>query len=164
MSIDPLQLLKSLGSGVRLNSPGSAAQAPQDANAASFDQLLQNAQAGAVSSGLPIRVASQAGVSLSPSQLARLSDAADRAEAAGASRALVTIDGMVLTMDVPLRTITGQADLSSTKVLTGVDAVVTVANDAGTIPGQVSLPASVTSNASLLKILAAQQPGAGIPG
>jgi hypothetical protein len=139
---------------------GQPSQTPQ-VQGASFDQLLQQAQGGGISSGIPVRVAREANLNLSSSQLARLSDAADRAEAAGASRALVMMDGMVLNMDVGLRTITGQADLSSTKVLNGVDAVVTVANQAGELPGQVPPPGAGAMNASLLKILAAQQPGAG---
>jgi len=160
LSLNPAQLLRSLG-GVRPASVPDQSGAPRLTEGPGFEQLLSAAQAGTVSSGLPVRVASQAGVSLSTSQLSRLSGAADQAEAAGASRAVVMIDGMALTMDVGLRTITGQADMSSTKVLSGVDAVVTVANDAGQVPGQVPLPSPGAQNASLLNILAARKPGAG---
>lgn len=148
MNIDPNALLRALGSGAR---PASADGPALTLNGATFQQMLE--QANGVSSGLPIRIARGAGVDLSASQLARLSSAADRAEAAGASQALVTIDGMVLRMDVSQRTITGKADMSATRVLNGVDAVVTVAADAGEVPGA-PLPVQAGSmNASLLKIL-----------
>jgi hypothetical protein len=160
--LDPSQLLRSLGSRAFAPTTGAPA-ASQLAEGPAFDQFLQQAQAGQISSGIPVRVSRQAGVSLSGSQMVRLADAADRAEAAGASRALVMIDGMLLTMDVPQRTITGQADISSTKVLNGVDAVVTVAPDAGEIPGQLPPLNAGTMNSSLLKILAGRQPGVIIP-
>jgi hypothetical protein len=162
MSLNPVQLLRSLGAGLRPASVPDQPAAPRLTEGPGFEQLLRDAQGGEISSGLPVRVSSQAGVSLSPTQLARLSDAADRAEAAGAARALVMIDGMALTMDVGLRTITGQADASSTKVLNGIDTVVTVANESGPIPGQAPLPGPGAQNASLLKILAARKPGGSV--
>jgi hypothetical protein len=162
-NIDSSQLLRALGAqiqpqGLGLPASTSAADASQLTEGPSFGQMLQQAQGGQVSSGIPIRVLRQAGVDLNSSQLTRLADAGDRAEAAGASRALVMIDGMVLTMDVPQRTITGKADTSSTKVLNGVDAVVTCAAQPGDIPNQAAPPTGAT-NASLLKILAGRQPG-----
>jgi hypothetical protein len=120
--------------------------------------MLQDATTGGISSGLPIRVARTAGVDLSPSQLTRLAAAADRAEAAGASKALVLIDGQVLEMDVGLRTITAHADLNATKVLMGVDAVITVAPDAGELPGQAPALSAASMNASLLKVLGGRTP------
>jgi hypothetical protein len=163
-NIDSSQLLRALGSQIQpqgLGLPGTTG-ASQLHEGPSFDQMLQQAQGGQISSGIPIRVSRQAGVDLSGSQLTRLADAADRAEAAGASRALVMIDGMVLTMDVPQRTITGKADTGSTKVLNGVDAVVTCAAQAGDIPNHTAPPTGAT-NASLLKILAGRQPAGEIP-
>lgn len=161
MTIPASLLLRSLGSLRPSNVPDrSSASGPTDGPG--FEQLLRDAQGGSISSGIPVRVSPQAGVSLSPSQLARLSGAADRAEAAGAGRALVMMDGMALTMDVGTRTITGTADASSTKVLSGVDTVVTVANDAGQAPAQIPLPSPGTLNTSLLKILAARKPGGSV--
>jgi hypothetical protein len=124
----------------------------------SFQEMLDQANTGGVSSGLPVRVARTAGVDLSASQLNRLSAAADRAEAAGATKAVFMIDGMVLQMDVGLRTITGQADLGTTKVLNGVDAVVTVAPEAGDVPGQTKSLNANSINASLLRILGGRTP------
>jgi len=120
--------------------------------------MLDKASTGGVSSDLPIRVSRHAGIDLTPSQLNRLAAAADRAEAAGASKALVLIDGMVLQMDVGLRTITGKADTSATRVLNGVDAVVTVAPDAGEVPNQVPTLTANSMNASLLRILGGRTP------
>jgi hypothetical protein len=162
MTLNPAQLLRSLGAVLRPAGAPDQAAAPRPTEGPGFEQLLRDAQSGSVASGLPVRVSSQAGVSLSPTQLARLSDAADRAEAAGAGRALIMIDGMALTMDVGTRTITGKADATSTKVLNGVDTVVTVANEAGQVPGQIPLPSPGAQNASLLKILAARKPGGSV--
>jgi hypothetical protein len=155
MSVDPTTLLRALGSGVR---PVDAKAAASTSEAISFQQMLEDAAAGGVTSGLPVRVSRNAGVDLTPSQLARLSKAADRAEAAGANRALFIIDGQVLEMDVGLRTITGKADLSATRVLNGVDAVVTVAPEAGDIPGEPPRLAFPLLNASLLKALGGRTP------
>ena len=78
-------------------------------------------------------------VDLNAGQLERLSIAGDQAEAQGAGRAVVLIDGLVLSMDVATRTITGQIDLDQGGTLTGVDAVV-VAPGAGQAPGRVGSP------------------------
>ena len=147
MSVDPTTLLRALGSGVR---PVDAKAAASTSEAISFQQMLEDAAAGGVTSGLPVRVSRNAGVDLTPSQLARLSKAADRA--------LFIIDGQVLEMDVGLRTITGKADLSATRVLNGVDAVVTVAPEAGDIPGEPPRLAFPLLNASLLKALGGRTP------
>jgi hypothetical protein len=120
--------------------------------------MLEQAETGGVSSDLPNRVSRHAGVDLSPSQLNRLAGAADRAEAAGATKALVMIDGMVLQMDVGLRTITGKTDTSATKVLNGVDAVVTVAPEAGELTNQAPSLGANSMNASLLRILGGRTP------
>ena len=155
MSVDPNALLRALGLGVL---PKGVESNPQTRliEGPSFQEMLDNV--GGASSGLPVRVARTAGVDLSASQLNRLAAAADRAEAAGATKALFMIDGKVLQMDVGLRTITGQADLSTTKVLNGVDAVVTVAPDAGELPGQVPALSAGAMNASLLRILGGSAP------
>ena len=157
MSVDPASLLRALGSGVRPAAPDAASTA-RHAEGLSFQQMLDDAASGGISSGLPVRVSRNVGVDLSPAQLSRIARAADRAEAAGAQRAVVLIDGQALEMDVGLRTITGKADLHSTSVLSGVDAVVTVAPDAGEIPGQPPRLAPSLMNASLLKLLGGRTP------
>ena len=124
--------------------------------------MLDQAKAGDIESGLPIVVGRNAGLTLSESQLQRLAQAADRAEAEGATRAIVLIDGMALTMDVAIRTITGKADLTATGVVSGADAVITVAPAEpparASRPAGASLPANapLTQNRSLMEILASR--------
>jgi hypothetical protein len=160
MTTDPASLLRALGSGIRPAGVDSSSKqgAPRLIEGPSFQQMLEQAETGGVSSDLPIRVSRHAGVDLSPSQLNRLAGAADRAEAAGATKALVMIDGMVLQMDVGLRTITGKADTGATKVLNGVDAVVTVAPEAGELTSQAPSLGANSMNASLLRILGGRTP------
>jgi hypothetical protein len=160
MTNDPASLLRALGSGIRpAGLDASRSQAASGlVEGASFQQMLREASDGQVSSDRPIRVSRHAGVDLTPSQLNRLAAAADRAEAAGATKALVMIDGMVLQMDVGLRTITGKADTNATKVLSGVDAVLTVAPEAGELQNQPPTLTANTMNASLLRILGGRTP------
>jgi hypothetical protein len=157
MSVDPAAMLRALGSGVR-PAGVDAVHPVRSADGPSFQQMLEDAASGGISSGLPVRVSRNVGVDLSPAQLSRLARAADRAEAAGVERAVVLIDGQALQMDVGLRTVTGKADLNATSVLTGVDAVVTVAPDAGELPGQPPRLAPSLMNASLLKLLGGRTP------
>jgi hypothetical protein len=145
MSDPSAAMLRALGSGIV--PAGAERPAPALRERAHFGELLAKAQSGELSSGAPVRVMSGAGVKLTGSQLSRLSAAADQAEAAGAARALVLIDGMVLTMDVGVRTITGVADLSRTQVAGDVDAVITVAPEDGAVA------AAMPPSSSLLKML-----------
>ena len=69
---------------------------------------------------------------LSDEQMQRLAEAADRALAAGASSALVLIDGKALRLDVHARRITGEVSLMHGDVLTGIDAVVQASDPAQT--------------------------------
>lgn len=98
-----------------------------------FEAMLERAREGALATGIPVRVPEHLGLSLSEEQRARLSVAADRADARGAGRVLVSIDGMLLTMDVGTRTITGRVDPRGAVVLDDVDALVTAgdARDSG---------------------------------
>jgi hypothetical protein len=130
MSVPGSDLLRLLGSGV---TPGAERPAAQTgaAGGADFASLLTKARSGEVSSGRPVTIGRGAGIKLSEEQLAKIASVADRAEAQGATRALVLIDGMALKLDITLREITGRADLGSGGVLTGVDAVVSVPGAAG---------------------------------
>lgn len=137
------------GSGPTLGQSGSL----------DFAQLLQQARAGEISSGMQVRVAQGSGVELSSEQLSRLSAAADLAEAHGASRAAFVIDGKLVAMDVPTRMVTGAIDASSTGVVEGIDALVTVAaKDAKGAAGVVQPPHALGTqqpmNSSLLDALA----------
>lgn len=157
MGIDPQQLLRTLGSGVRpTGAEGGAPGRGSIAGGGSFADMLREASSGSAGRA-PVSVAKNAGVDLSPGQLERLAQAADRAQAEGADRALVLIDGMTLKLDVATRTITGRVtadgSVKGPRVHTGVDAVVTVpAADEVAIPGVVPPPGGV-SNPSLARLL-----------
>lgn len=109
---DGPNLLQKLASGVRPAGPERPARSLLESAGNSFADLLAKATDGQISSGLPVSIAQGAGVDLSAEQLARVGSAADRAQAAGADRAIVLIDGSALKLDVATRTITGPADLS----------------------------------------------------
>jgi hypothetical protein len=102
----------------------------------SFAALLEQARAGNVESGVPLRVPSQLGLNLNQSQVERLMKAADQAEAQGAARALVMMDGMGITLDVGTRTVTGTVDASKPGVLEGIDAVVVAGVDPNSPEGK----------------------------
>jgi hypothetical protein len=133
--------------------------------------MLAKAKSGELSSGLPVVVAPGAGVQLSGEQLTKLASAADVAEASGASKALVAIDGRMLTMDVATREITADvtAQLAShtqgvPAVLADIEAFVQVPSIASTQGGGLAQGAkggalqphamSAPANASLLHVLA----------
>jgi hypothetical protein len=131
MVIDPIQLLKRLEPAVR---PVAAPAGRTDANAPleqqSFDELLSLVSHGRVHSGRAVRVADDAALSepLTDEQVQRLAAAADRAEAAGARRAVMLIDGRGVVMDVPQRTISTELT-SSDRSITRIDAAVYVAGE-----------------------------------
>ncbi len=78
-----------------------------------FDELLAAAQAGRMASGRSVSAALESGEAMSPGQLERLAAAADVAEASGAQRALLLMDGRALVLDVPTRFIGGELSMSS---------------------------------------------------
>jgi hypothetical protein len=121
VSTQPLSPLRALASGAR---PPAAATPARSPDAPDFQALLRQARAGEISSGRDVTVAKRAGVDLTPGQLARVARAADRAEASGALKALVLIDGQALVLDVPAREVVGSAKLDPGAVIAGVDAVV----------------------------------------
>lgn len=145
--------------------PANSAQGPDPAQlqGADFDSLLTKARGGQLASGREVTVAKGAGVRLSPDQLARISIAADKAEAQGATRALVTIDGHSFKLDITARQITGAVDLTQGGVLTGIDAVLRIPSDkaAATDPRTLPLPRTGAGmgNASLLRALSGPRPG-----
>jgi hypothetical protein len=166
MTSTSADLLRALGSGVRPVRPPGALPAPGGALTAGqiqqsgFAELLSKAQSGQVESGLSITVAPGSGLNLTAEQLARLSQAADRAQAQGLREALVLIDGMAVKLDVFSRTVTAKADLNAGGVMSGVDGVVVAPGGAGgagptatPVPGPAD-PAR-TDNASVRRLLAA---------
>lgn len=154
---------------------GSAAQAGE----ASFASLLAQAREGGVQSGMPVTIARDAGVQLSSEQLSRLASAADIAEAHGATRAVVAIDGKMLTLDVASRQITSDvsgslhAAASNAKspqnqalVLADIDAFIRVPSMSDAPAAQSTqnnlsrLQSAASNNASLLNLLTQQTPSA----
>jgi hypothetical protein len=156
-------LLKMLGNLVAPGTVGAGRAPSAPANGgADFAGLLQKAREGKISSERPVTISGSAEVTLTPDQLARVSIAADQAEAEGAVRALVLIDGKALKLDVSTREVTGETSLAGAGVLTNIDTVINVPGSgqggpAG-LPGALPLPApgAGMGNASLLKLLSAQ--------
>lgn len=140
----------------------SEPSAPARADEPDFAGMLASARAGEIHSGREVTIAMRANVTLSPEQLQRLAGAADYAEAQGATRALVLIDGQALRLDITMREVTEAVDLSRPGVLTGLDAVVSLPSAAGAADGPTMLPhpgkGRAWSNASLLKALAGDKP------
>lgn len=159
MSIDTsLQLLQRLALP-RVGGSGFTGVAPDPAGQGSFSgdfaSLLKSAQDGTLRSSLPVTIAFDAGVSLSDDQLARISLATDKAEAAGVKNALVVVGGQQLTLDVPSRTITGKA-LATDGVLPNVDGVINLDALAQEASASVALgvPSGFALNPSLQNLLA----------
>lgn len=118
MTGTPLDLMSLVGLGTRLLGRGGGAKAP----AAGFAEALDGARAGSLGSGRVVVSGPELGVDLSADQLARLSHAADMAEAQGATTAAVLMDGMVIRLDVASRTALESAPAESA-VMADVDAV-----------------------------------------
>jgi hypothetical protein len=167
MTTDPIQLLRSLALGSRALPQSQPAQGTSGAD---FAELLRQAQSGELSSKLPVSVDPDVNVELSDEQLAKLSLAADKAEAAGLRTALVVADGQRLILDVQQRRITGVAEDPS-GIVSGVDGVIDLAFSTSQPPrglfGPLVAPGSespatrakpafapASSNASLLNLLA----------
>jgi hypothetical protein len=130
MVIDPIQLLRQLEPAVRpasAPSSGRVGQAPLEQR--SFDDLLSLVSRGAVRSGRPITIAASALLrgELDDDQRARLASAADTAQAAGARRAVMLIDGRGLVLDVAGRVIESELGANERRALSGIDAAVYVA-------------------------------------
>lgn len=147
------ELLKSLG-GIRAPGLGGASRAGNTGGSGGIDfaKLLSEARAGGVSSGLAVTAGKS--LELSASQLERLAVLADRAEAQGAERALVLMDGQAYALDVGTRTITGKVDLKTSGVMTEFDAVL-VSSEGGAEQGTVLSPpgGAVARNEQLTRLL-----------
>lgn len=144
-------LLQKLGSGIRPAGPEARPRTTVESGGPGFADLLAKAQGGEITSGLPVTIAKGAGVDLNAEQLARVGAAADRAQAAGADRAVVLIDGAAVKLDVATRTVTGPADLNPGAVHGDIGAVVVAAGPAG---AQAARQAADSGGKTLLKALA----------
>lgn len=88
----------------------------------SFASLLSAAGAGRITSDRPVEASPEVGGQLTAEQLGRVAVAADRAESAGMTTALVLIDGKAVQLDVLSREVTAVVDPRAVAV-TGVDGV-----------------------------------------
>lgn len=119
-------LLRTLSStilppGVERRSGQSASSAVQGQ---SFADLLAGKASGKLLSGRGVSVRPETGIELSADQLARVGNAMDQAEAAGAQHALIMIDGMALKVDVGVRQVVEKVDMQKPAVTSGVDTVI----------------------------------------
>jgi hypothetical protein len=145
-----------------VSAAGGATLNPAQVAGADFTSLLQQARTGGMSSGRAVTVSSASGVKLSLDQLQRVADAADRAEAQGATRALVLIDGMALRVDLTARQVTNAVDLSKPGVTTGIDSIVSVPSvqqHSGAAVMPLPRGNAALGNPSLLKALAGAKAG-----
>lgn len=130
MTAQAADLLKALGSravpGLAPVSSLASAAAQTRLGGLDFARMLEQARGGSLASGRQVTLGKGAGVELTDDQIKRISVAADIAEAQGATRALVMIDGMAIKLDVSMREVTGAVDMKKAGVLTGIDAVIDV--------------------------------------
>lgn len=157
MTMDPTELLRQLGQTGRASATHGAAPTPagHSAQRSEFADLLSRARDGTLSSNKPVSIEEGVGVKLTDEQLARLSLAADRAEAAGLRRALVMIDDQKVILDVQERKIVGHAATES-GVLEGIDGVIDLAG--ALAPGEARAapvqPPSGLDNPAIARLLA----------
>ena len=119
-------LLKKLASGVLPRGVGETPGVLGRANLAGggFGELLAAAGKGALASGRAVTEEKGSGLTLTDEQRAKLGEAADRAEASGATRALVQVGGSWFKVDLGARTVSAAAEPRAGEVLTGIDAVI----------------------------------------
>jgi hypothetical protein len=139
--------------------PQAGQAKPASVENAEFAELLSRAQSGELRSGVPVTVDSDAGVSLSETDLAMLTLAADKAEAAGIRRAVVLTGDKALILDVQSRSVVGKADMKD-GVLSGIDGVIRIGADgaAEEVSGTLPVPSGfVGANPSLASLLDARK-------
>lgn len=154
MSPLPLGLIQMLGSAA-----ASALRSQNNAPAegVSFEEMLELARSGEISTGEGVSIDPAVGIELSADQASRLSKAADRALAAGATDVIVMLDGMALRLDVHNRQITERVNLEDHGELLNIDGIISAAPDSsneGQVTGPVTGPGTLAMNASLMNALA----------
>lgn len=128
MTNEGVNLLRRLGSGV-IPDGACAAVAGLPIERTDFPTLLVGAGRGKIRTGRAVLVRAELKQPLTMAQLTNLADAADLAQAAGASSVVTMIDDRALTMDVSARRITGEIPLecptlTPADVIAGIDAIV----------------------------------------
>lgn len=128
MTIDASQLLRQLEPAVR---PGTAPARLGKGQATlenqSFNELLSLASKGSIASGRQVNCNCDVNEQLDNEQIDRLSAAADRAEATGAQKVLMLMDGRGFVMDISKRTV--EAELSvehQTSIFKNIDTAIYV--------------------------------------
>lgn len=147
MTTDPTILLKNLEPPISPAYAHGAVGGPRlPIEQTPFDQLLAQARQGSVSSGRRIEVAFAMSPALDETQMMRLGRAADLAEASGARRALMLVDGRGLVLGVSDRSL--QAELAAATSVAGIDAAFYVGGDEGKSPtAALKLPGGVAPRA-----------------
>lgn len=124
------QLLKRLEPPVRPAYAGEGAVRPAPPiEGRSFGDLLTLVSDGSVSSGRHVTLAFTPRAEVSEAQLARLGPAADVAEAHGAGRALMLIDGRGLLLEVASRQLLAELSERDSDTILTLDAAVYVAGE-----------------------------------
>lgn len=127
MPMNPAHLMKRLEPPVRPGAAGSTGKAPTSPlEQQSFDQLMTLVARGDVRSDRAVRVDFATDDELTPEQLDRLAGAADQAQAHGARRAVMLIDGRGLVMDVAERALTAELSAADSGAVMDIDAAVYV--------------------------------------
>jgi hypothetical protein len=153
------ELLKALGGLSGTRQAQSAATGRPVGGGGAFDDILEQARAGEVTTDMQVRIAKGLDLKLSPDQLRRASAAADVAEANGASRAMILLDGRAYRLDVATRTIIGEAQSARSASMSDVDAVVNAPasdDELAARPVTISPPSSTPvnlANATLRQML-----------
>jgi hypothetical protein len=123
-----------------------------------FDELLSLVSSGALHSGRPVQGAAGLNIALTNDQLDRLAAAADVAEAAGAARALMLIDGRSLVMEVKERAIVQEVVADDSMRAITVDAAVRIASTDEAAPARpLKLPGNGLAPAQLNHITISPQ-------
>jgi hypothetical protein len=142
LSIDPLQLLRRLEPPVRPHgAPAASGPGQPPIETRGFGELMSLVASGAIQSDRGVSIAPDANLAdeLSTEDEARLASAADVAEASGARRAVMLMDGRGLVMDIGARSITGE--ISAGQELVNLDAAVYVAGSEESAPALLPPPA-----------------------
>lgn len=145
MTVQSFQLLKRLEPAVRPVAPPSFGAKPQASlETQGFNELLKLAAGGQIHSGRQIALSFEPAQPLESSQLERMADAADQAESAGMSRALMMIDGRAFVLDVKNRTLVAEVSTGAANLVPNIDGAVIVGGAEGQ-PHQIKWPSGIVA-------------------
>lgn len=152
MTLSPLELLALPGlASAATRSVGKALDSLIPGGSP-FAEKLADAQAN--DAQLPVDMGKGLELDLSQEQMQRIADAVDRAEAEGASTAVIMIDDMALEVDVTMRTIRGEIDQDG-GISTMIDAIVYADKPSESSPA--TGPDGLADNSDVLRILSDNQ-------